>query len=99
MGGPSSAPAEDAAPLCVELIDCAEVHCLIEEGHELGCLSSAHVATALRDVEVTATQIEELLLVFADMGIEIVEGRRPRRASQPTTPSTRSRWRPSSTSR
>jgi RNA polymerase primary sigma factor len=73
VGGPASAPAEDAAPLCAELIDCAEVHCLIEEGHELGCLSSADVATALRDVEVTATQIEELLLVLADMGIEIVE--------------------------
>jgi len=57
----------------VALIDCAEVTCLIEEGHELGCLSSGDVATALRDVEVTATQLEELLIVLAEMGIEIIE--------------------------
>jgi RNA polymerase primary sigma factor len=68
----ASLPADDVPP-GAELIDCAEVHGLIEEGHELGCLSSADVATALRDVEVTVTQIEELLLVLADMGIEIVE--------------------------
>jgi RNA polymerase primary sigma factor len=69
--GPASP--DDTGPLCSALIDRAEVTCLIEEGHELGCLSSTDVAAALRDVEVTAAQLEELLLVFADMGIEIVE--------------------------
>ncbi len=75
MLGPA-AP-DDTGPLGIALIDRAEVTCLIEEGHELGCLSSTDVAVALRDVEVTVTQLEELLLVLADMGIEIVEDDAP----------------------
>ena len=75
MLGPA-AP-DDTGPLGIALIDRAEVTCLIEEGHELGCLSSTDVAAALRDVEVTVTQLEELLLVLADMGIEIVEDDAP----------------------
>ena len=59
------------------LIDCAEVHCLIEEGHELGCLSGSEIATALRDIEVTAVQLEELLHQLVDMGIEIIEDEAP----------------------
>jgi RNA polymerase primary sigma factor len=55
------------------LIDCAEVHCLIEEGHELGCLSGSEIAAALRDVDVTAVQLEELLHQLVDLGIEIIE--------------------------
>jgi RNA polymerase primary sigma factor len=55
------------------LVECAEVHSLIQEGHELGCLSGADVAVALRDVEVTPAQIEELLLWLTDMGIEITD--------------------------
>ncbi|HEX5642322.1 MAG TPA: sigma-70 family RNA polymerase sigma factor [Thermoleophilia bacterium] len=70
---PEPAPADETTAPSVALIDCAEVTCLIEEGHELGCLSSGDVATALRDVEVTATQLEELLIVLAEMGIEIIE--------------------------
>ncbi len=65
---------DSASPL---LIDCAEVHCLIEEGHELGCLSGSEIATALRDVEVTAVQLEELLHQLVDMGIEIIEDEAP----------------------
>ena len=59
------------------LIDSAEVHCLIEEGHELGCLSGSEIATALRDIEVTAVQLEELLHQLVDMGIEIIEDEAP----------------------
>jgi RNA polymerase primary sigma factor len=68
---------DDAALLFPPLSECAEVHTLIEEGHELGCLSSADVAVALQDVEVTSAQLEDLLLALADMGIEIVEGEAP----------------------
>ena len=71
MSSPAS-PEETGVPSAA-LIDCAEVVCLIEEGHELGCLSSAEVVAALHDVEVTVTQVEELLLALTDMGIEIVE--------------------------
>ena len=70
---PDPAPADETTAPSAALIDCAEVTCLIEEGHELGCLSSGDVATALRDVEVTAAQLEELLIVLAEMGIEIIE--------------------------
>jgi RNA polymerase primary sigma factor len=70
---PSPASPEETGVLSVALIDSAEVVCLIEEGHELGCLSSAEVVAALHDVEVTVTQLEELLLALTDMGIEIVE--------------------------
>ncbi len=64
---------DETDPLSPALIECAEVHGLIQEGHELGCLSGAEVAVALRDVEVTPAQIEELLLWLADMGIEITD--------------------------
>ena len=70
---PEPAPADETTAPSVALIDCAEVTGLIEEGHELGCLSSGDVATALRDVEVTAAQLEDLLIVLAEMGIEIIE--------------------------
>jgi RNA polymerase primary sigma factor len=69
---PSASP-DETASASAALIHCAEVHCLIEEGHELGCLSSADVVAALQDVEITAAQLEELLLALTDMGIEIVE--------------------------
>ncbi len=70
---PDPAPADEITAASVALIDCAEVTGLIEEGHELGCLSSGDVATALRDIEVTAAQLEDLLIVLAEMGIEIIE--------------------------
>jgi RNA polymerase primary sigma factor len=71
VGVPASTDDTDA--LTPALIECAEVHGLIEEGHELGCLSGADVADALRDIEVTTAQIEELLLLLSDLGIEITE--------------------------
>jgi RNA polymerase primary sigma factor len=71
VGVPASTDDTDA--LTPALIECAEVHGLIEEGHELGCLSGADVADALRDIEVTPAQIEELLLLLSDLGIEITE--------------------------
>jgi RNA polymerase primary sigma factor len=70
---PGPTPADETTTPSAALLACAEVTCLIEEGHELGCLSSSDVATALQDIEVTAAQLEELLLVLAEMGIEILE--------------------------
>jgi RNA polymerase primary sigma factor len=68
---------DEADSTSLPLIDSAEVHCLIEEGHELGCLSGSEIATALRDIEVTAVQLEELLHQLVDMGIEIIEDEAP----------------------
>jgi len=64
---------DETEPVSPALIDCAEVHGLVQEGHELGCLSGADVAVALHDVEVTPAQLEELLLWLTDLGIEIVD--------------------------
>ena len=64
---------DETDSLSPALVECAEVHSLIQEGHELGCLSGADVAVALRDVEVTTAQVEELLLWLTDLGIEIVD--------------------------
>jgi RNA polymerase primary sigma factor len=66
------------------LLQSDEVRGLIEEGHAQGYLSSAHIAAALQDVESTPDQLDELLLAFADLGIEIVEGDAPAAAAEPS---------------
>ena len=65
---------DDLSPASLALLHSDEVHGLIEEGHEQGYLSGDHIAEALHDVEITAEQFEELLGVFADLGIDVVEG-------------------------
>ncbi len=55
------------------LLDCEEVRSLIDEGHEQGCLDTARIADALRDLEVTPDQLDELLLALADLGIDVIE--------------------------
>jgi RNA polymerase primary sigma factor len=59
----------DSAGLAAE-----DVRGLLEEGHEQGYLTSDHIADALRDVELTPEQIEEIHTMFADLGIDIIEG-------------------------
>jgi RNA polymerase primary sigma factor len=56
------------------LLSTDEVRGLLEEGRGQGYLEVAHIATALRDVDLTAEQIEEIHGVFADLGIDIIEG-------------------------
>ncbi len=55
------------------LLESEEVRGLIETGTEQGHLSGAQIGRALHDLEVGAEHLEELLLVFADLGIEVVE--------------------------
>jgi len=66
-------PADDIGTAGATLLCSDEVRGLIDEGNTQGFLSTAHIAAALQDVEVTAEQLEELLHAFADLGIEIVE--------------------------
>jgi RNA polymerase primary sigma factor len=56
------------------LLSTDEVRGLLEEGRGQGYLEVAHIATALRDVDLTSEQIEEIQGVFADLGIDIIEG-------------------------
>jgi len=55
------------------LLHCAEVHDLMQDGSENGHVSGAQLAAALRDVEFSAEQLDDLLHVLGDMGIEVVE--------------------------
>jgi len=47
---------------------------LLEEGREQGYLTSDRIADALQDVELTPEQVEEIYTMFADLGIDILEG-------------------------
>ena len=59
----------DAAELGME-----EVRLLVDEGREQGYLASDHIADALQDVELTPDQIDGIYNLFADLGIDILEG-------------------------
>ena len=79
---PESSSEDDITSADLALLHTDEVRGLIEEGHEQGFLDGAHIAAALQDVEFTAEQLGELLLVLADLGIEIVEGDAPAAAAE-----------------
>ena len=81
---PESSSADEATSADLALLHSDEVCGLIEEGHEQGFLDGAQIAAALRDVELTAEQLDELLLALADLGIEIVEGDAPAAAAEPS---------------
>jgi len=51
-----------------------ELNGLLEEGREQGYLSSDQIAEALQDVELPPEQLEEIHDVFADLGIDVIEG-------------------------
>ncbi len=68
--------AEHVASASTDLTTLAaqEVRTLLEEGREQGYLASDHIADVLRDVELTPELLEEMYTMFADLGIDIVEG-------------------------
>ena len=51
-----------------------EVRLLLDEGLAQGYLASDHIADALQDVELTPDQIDGIYNLFADNGIDIIEG-------------------------
>ncbi|MEI6727154.1 MAG: sigma-70 factor domain-containing protein, partial [Actinomycetes bacterium] len=59
----------DAPELAIE-----EVRSLVDEGREQGYLAGDHIADALQDVELTPDQIDGIYNLFADLGIDILEG-------------------------
>jgi RNA polymerase primary sigma factor len=65
-----------AASVAIEPAESAidEVRELLEEGREQGCLTSDRVTDALQDVELTPEQLENVLTLFEDLGIELLEG-------------------------
>ncbi len=61
--------AADPAELSID-----EVRLLLDEGLAQGYLASDHIADALQDVELTPDQIDGIYNLFADNGIDIIEG-------------------------
>ena len=61
-------PAE-AAELAIE-----EVRLLVDEGREQGYLAGDHIADALQDVDLTPDEVDGIYNLFADLGIDILEG-------------------------
>ena len=71
MRRPSEDHYDSAADLAVLCTD--EVRVLLEEGQQQGYLDGAHIDDALRDVDLTPEQLEEIRGVFADLGIDVIE--------------------------
>ena len=55
-------------------LNVAEVRDLVAEGREQGYLNAGHVHDLLQDVELTAEQIDDMFILFNDLGIDIIEG-------------------------
>ena len=54
-----------------------EVKELVAEGREQGYLNGEHITDALQDVDLTPDQIDNIFLLFNDLGIDIIEGDEP----------------------
>ena len=67
--------ADGAAEPAEPAID--EVRELLAEGRERGYLTAEHIADALRDVKLNPEQIDDIVLLFNDLGIDIIEGNEP----------------------
>jgi RNA polymerase primary sigma factor len=51
-----------------------EVRDLVAEGREQGYLNAEHVHDVLQDVELTPEQVDDVFMLFSDVGIDIIEG-------------------------
>ena len=54
-----------------------EVKELVAEGREQGYLNGDHITDVLQDVDLTPDQIDNIFLLFNDLGIDIIEGDEP----------------------
>ena len=57
-----------------------EVRELVAEGREQGYLNADHVHEKLRDVDLTVEQLDDIFILFHDLGIDILEGDETTRA-------------------
>ena len=62
----------ESAELAIE-----EVKELVAEGREQGYLNGDHISDVLQDVDLTPDQIDNIFLLFNDLGIDIIEGDEP----------------------
>jgi RNA polymerase primary sigma factor len=54
-----------------------EVRELVAEGREQGYLNNEHIMDVLQDVDLTPDQIDNIFILFNDLGIDIIEGDEP----------------------
>jgi RNA polymerase primary sigma factor len=54
-----------------------EVRILVTEGQEQGYLLSEHIHDVLQDVDLTPDQIDNIFILFSDLGFDIIEGEEP----------------------
>jgi len=54
-----------------------EVRELVAEGREQGYLNGEHITDVLQDVDLTADQMDNIFILFNDLGIDIIEGDEP----------------------
>jgi RNA polymerase primary sigma factor len=67
--------ADGAAEPAEQALD--EVRKLVAEGREQGYLTYDHITDALADVDLSPDQIDNIFLLFNDLGIDIIEGDEP----------------------
>jgi RNA polymerase primary sigma factor len=55
-------------------LNSADVRELVAEGREQGYLNAEHIHDLLQDVGLSAEQIDDIFILFGDLGIDIIEG-------------------------
>ncbi len=68
-----SEPTREPKTVASDDLAIEEVDLLLTEGRENGCLTTGRIAEVLQDIEVSVDQMEAIHMLFADLGIEIVE--------------------------
>ena len=77
-GAPSDSPVNETTDLAIE-----EVDELVAEGREQGYVLADRLHDVLQETDLTFDQIDTVLVLLHDLGIEIVEGTGPVAAKQP----------------
>jgi len=69
-----SEPSEQHRPADAPELAIDEVRELVAEGREQGYLNGDHITDVLQDVDLTPDQIDNIFILFNDLGIDILEG-------------------------
>jgi len=70
-------PSEQHRPTESPELAIDEVRELVTEGREQGYLNGDHITDVLQDVDLTPDQIDNIFILFNDLGIDIIEGDEP----------------------
>jgi RNA polymerase primary sigma factor len=65
---------DHATSAALAILSTDDLRDLVEQGKEHGYLEDTHIATTLRDVDLTPEQMEEIRTAFAELDIDIIVG-------------------------